>query len=189
MKLQIRLATCLFCAILLTSVSEASESDVRSIADRASDKSRLVFTSGWEKAEITQILEDFVDLYPDDRETVTSYEMVLAENGLFLIHFSSALNPSTFQFLVNYFHYPHRYDLSARVVVAVGLVELDETFESSMSGMGVFYVPENDQEFDEVYAKTEFDEIFRISFTNHFWVPKSESRAPPLVDKVLSWSK
>ena len=163
--------------------SQVTNSDLVTLLDEGN---RLIISRGWSERELSTIVSKFASLYPEEPSAVFVANFDHYDSKTSILAFPQEMSPRIFKFLVNYIYYPHDFDFDDRNISAVGLVILDETFESSMSGIGAFYVPKQDQEFDEVYVHTEFSENFRISFTNDLWVPLENYTVPKIVDEFMS---
>jgi hypothetical protein len=135
---------------------------------------------GWTRGELDQMLGDFRKGYdlPD-----TSDWTVEAKSGdIFTVAFPQDIQPKFFLFLVNYVRYPKNFDLANRLIGVLGRVVLTAAYgvpDPALIGkQAEIYVPADDDQYDEVYARVDHGAAYRISFTNLIWQPVREARAP-----------
>jgi hypothetical protein len=144
-----------------------------------------IIVSGWTGEELSKILTDFAEMYHDDLGHDFDYEACSHNKGSTQITFPHDIPAQEFSFLINYLQYPKDYDLKERSISAVGKARLSPDFHPPGKNLvgqnAVFYVPLNDQKYDQVYVRVG-EETFENSFAAHSWKKVTDSRIPPGVE-------
>jgi hypothetical protein len=139
--------------------AEQFETRVRTFTpDQKNDK--IILVSGWSEAEVRKIVADYF-AEGQDFGGPPAPEMVCANirRDCHRLTFPEDIDPDSFVYLVNQFHYPLYVASDNREIMAAGLATLNRDFEGipeSLAGQkAVFYVPENDEEHVVVYLQTD----------------------------------
>lgn len=138
-----------------------------------------IAVQGWRNDELRKILNDFCQKYGLDEDLMS---VETDDHGVSTVRFRSGIPADAFVFLVNYIHYPNDFDLGGRRISAIGNSVIEKQFGlpgAKFSGKRVtFYVPADDKEYDEIYARIDGAQYFRVPFTNLSWIPVSDPRMP-----------
>lgn len=142
-----------------------------------SERDVVVLVKGWQLNELAKILRDFERKYELDSGTLRAVD---AKDGTSRIMLVQPLSADRVLYLINYLHYPEGFDLAKRSPVALAVAHLVPAFGVTtpplLGGTAAFYVPENDTNYDEVYAHVDNGSAFRVSFTDLSWKAVGESR-------------
>jgi len=154
-------------------------------ADPHNDK--LIVVKGWNEAELRRIVDDFVA-----EGTFSSRPIIEISQRFereFRLTFPDDIPPFDCLSLVNYLNYPIDFDLGGRSIAALGKTTLTSDFqgipESLVGKKAVFYVPENDTDYDVVFLRAETGLTLEYSLSEQVWQPTNEARLSPEV-KMLS---
>ena len=143
------------------------------------ENDKLILVKGWNEDELRTILDDFVE---EDRSDSLPYKIEIHERheSLFNLAFPQDIHPMVFGFLVNYLAYPTNFDLSGRSIVVAGKTTLNLDFkgipQTFVGEKAIVYVPENDQDYDVVYLRTETGGSLAISFAEDVWRNVKDAR-------------
>ena len=150
---------------------------------------KLVLIEGWTESDLQRITDDFKKIY--EKDGYPAYEILRTDrgNGLWQLQFPSDIHPILFLFLINYFRYPSGFDGRDRKIEVLGRATFSDEFEMPADAKGraaLFYVPENDQDYDVVFARSESGQAFSISFTNMKWKPVTEPRMSSTLQALMA---
>jgi hypothetical protein len=141
------------------------------VPDPQNDK--IVVVKGWDENELRKIIADFISTYEHDGYPPYSIESQKRRELVFRLHFPKDIHPLLFAFLINYIGYPFELDLSNRSILVAGRTTLTQGFDgvdASLIGQkALLYLPENDQDYNIVYMRTESGSIFANSFSDLTW--------------------
>jgi hypothetical protein len=167
-----------FMAGLQTAVTQDKLMTASFVADPNNKTSLSV--RGWNRPELAKILTDFRRLY--DLPEASEWVIEEKSGDVFTVTFPRDIQPKLFLFLVNYCRYPKDLDLNGRSIGVLGRAVLTAAYgvpdDSLIGKEAEIYVPADDIEYDEVYARVERGEAYRIPFTNLIWKAASEARVP-----------
>jgi hypothetical protein len=173
---------------LFVSSSARSQTSKMLVYSPSPTNGKEVIESGWNSDQLGHILTDFQRSYRTSLGNDFSLDVRPRSDGAISIKFPHDIPPIIFTYLVNYVRYPRGFDLNARKMLVVGLCILSADFQAphqNLVGKNVlFYVPENDQAFNLVYAKLG-QETFEISFITGSWRKVNDSRLPPGIEMLL----
>ncbi|MDX6305549.1 MAG: hypothetical protein QOI77_2518 [Blastocatellia bacterium] len=155
--------------------------------DPNNDKTILI--QGWSEAELRQILDDFVE---EDLTVFAAFRIEIEkhlENASVLI-FPEDIHPAELVSLVNYLAYPINFVLNEREIVVAGKTTLNSDFDGlakSLEGKkAILYLPQNDEDHDVVYLRTESGMTLAKSLNEGVWRRVNDSRLPSAVES-LTW--
>ena len=144
--------------------ADVPEADRRPFApDPHNDKTIIV--SGWDEEDLNKALDDFMPRDPASSPP----RIAISERfeNLYYLTFPEDSPPSGFAALVNYLTYPIDLGSAERTVTVAGKATLNASFagipESLTGRKAIFYVPENDEDYDVVYLRTEAGDVFAHS--------------------------
>jgi hypothetical protein len=181
---------CILVAIALSrffmSWRVASVQDRRMTSAYVADPNNKLSLSvrGWNRTELDKILADFLKSY-DLPDASTMLRIEEKPGDILVVTFPRDIQPAQFFFLVNYIQYPKDFDLEQRSIGVLGHIVITPAFgppDTALVGKNAeIYVPADDDQYDEVYARVESGAAYRISFTNLIWQPAAEARMPATV--------
>ena len=142
---------------------------------------KTIMVSGWNEEELRKALDDFIE--EDTSGSPPKIDMHKRFESLYRLTFPEDIPASDFVALVNYFNYPIDLSLAGRTITVAGKATLNSAFEgiseSLMGKKAIFYVPENDEDYDVVYMRTEAGDVFAKSFNQEGgWRRVDDSRLP-----------
>lgn len=140
---------------------------------------------GWREAELTRLCADFAKSYDLKRFPIATEPL---DNGCLAIRFPHGIPAHVLEYLVNYIHYPKRLDPTGRDIIALGRRWIEQG-KSQPGGPAqaefvTYYVPEDDHEYDVVYARTDTGNVFAVSFAAEAWERVSAARFPRRAEVV-----
>lgn len=168
--------------------AEVPKADLPPFApDPHNDKTIMV--SGWNEEELNKALDDFMPQDPALSPPRISIHQRF--ENLYHLTFPEDIPPSGFAALVNYLTYPIDLGSAERTVTVAGKATLNASFagipESLTGRNAIFYVPENDEDYDVVYLRTEAGDVFANSFNQkRGWRRVDNPRLSAEV-KALTW--
>ena len=140
---------------------------------------KVIMVCGWNEDELRVMLDSFI---ARDNPDLPPYKIEVREqsDNCYRLTFPQDIYPSTFASLVNYLLYPNEFAMPDRSITVAGKTSLSSAFEAideSLIGQkAVIYVPDNDQDHDVVYMRTESGTNLAYSFQEAFWRPVKHSR-------------
>lgn len=158
------------------------------VADPNNDKAVLI--QGWNQDELRQILDDFVE---EDLSAFVAFRIEVQQRfeNSFALTFPEDIHPDEFQSLINYLACPINFDPAGRSVIVAGQTTLNADFDGLprlLEGKkAIFYLPENDDDYQLLYLQTESGENFAKSFNEGVWRKVRDARLSSAV-KSLVWS-
>ena len=162
---------------------ESSETDAPPfIPDPNNDK--IIYVSGWTEEELRPMVDDFIE----EGSLSPRIDLHKQHDTLYHLTFPEDIWACDFASLINYLNYSVKTESAGRSIAVGGRATLNSEFEgipkSLMGTKAIFYGPENNEEHDVVYLKTDAA-VFATSFLQgSSWEPVSESRLPANV-KIL----
>jgi len=153
-----------------------------------SNNDKIIMVTGWNEDELRKMLDDFIE---EDLSGAPPYKIDLAMRyeDSYRLTFPQDIHPALFTSLVNYLAYPIDFGLKERSVTIAGKTTLNSAFGVSESLMGekaIVYVPENDEDYDVVYMKTEAGAAFANSLDEMIWRPVNDARLSREVKMLIS---
>lgn len=134
---------------------------------------KVIFVKGWEQSEIEKIIYDFIEAYKDDGYPAYTIKPHKQSENLYHLTFPEDIHAQLFTFLVNYLAYPFDLDGSNRSIIICAKTTLSPGFEGIDSSLvekkAILYIPENDQDHDVVYMRTESGVNLANSFSEVKW--------------------
>jgi hypothetical protein len=125
------------------------------IADPNNDKA--INVSGWSEEELGKALDDFTA--HDTSGSRPKIDIQKRFENLFRLTFPEDFSVFDFIALVNYLNYPIDLASPEREITVAGTTTLNSAFagipESLRGKNAIFYVPEDDEDYDVVYLQTE----------------------------------
>jgi len=153
------------------------------------ENDKVVLVKGWNEVEIRKIIRDFMETYKNDGYPAYPIEPHKQSENLYRLTFPQDIHPLLFTFLVNYLAYPFDLDLKNRSIIVAGKTTLNSGFEgidSSLVGKkAILYIPENDQDHDVVYMRTESGVNLMNSFTELRWRRVNDARLANEVKSLI----
>ena len=144
------------------------------LGDFFSDRALLV--NGWSPEELAKVLGDFESKYKD---ALPSFRREVFSDGKTLrVSLPNDFPPDLLSFLVNYIHYPEKFDPKKRKIAAVGMSTLTREFDAPSAELGkkaFIYIPSGDSEYDLVYMRVG-EHTYAQSFTTMSWKRVEASR-------------
>lgn len=154
-------------------------------ADPHNDK--LIVVKGWNETELRRIVDDFVA--QDTFGSQPRIEIRKRFEREFRLSFPDDISPFDCLALVNYLNYPIDFDLGGSSIAVIGKTTLTSEFQgipqSLVGKKAVFYVPENDADYDVVFLRAETGLTLKYSLSEQVWQPTNEARLSPEV-RMLS---
>lgn len=149
-----------------------------------------VVVQGWQPNELRTILSQFDDKYDLRADTFTIEDQ---NSSTLRVRATKAIDADQIFFLVNYIMYPENFDLTHRMLNAVGKMKLsDETGVPPGAKRGQeawIYMPSGDRDYDVAYVTLDNGQTYRVSFTNMGWELVRDPRFPALVRDLIDESK
>ena len=128
------------------------------------NKDNLIIIKGGSYNDIKKALRQWIEIYSNDLETNIKFELFKTGNDSIMIAVDKKVNNEKFNFLVNYLCYPEGIDYKIKIE---GYTTAADTklFPKDLLNKKLFiYIPENDKEYDNVFAIAENNEVYRIDF-------------------------
>jgi len=114
--------------------------------------------------DIKKALLQWIELYTDDLTFEVIFELYKINDETFLIKVDKRIENEDFNYLVNYLCYPEDFDYTFNTQ-GYTVAKNKELYPSEIIGKKLqVYVPDDDKEYDIVYAQTEDHEIYKIEF-------------------------
>jgi hypothetical protein len=132
--------------------------------DPENDKTILV--AGWNEEELRQIVADFVE---EGRADLPKFKVEIQKRfeNSFRLTFPEDIPPLDFVSFINYLAYPIDFGLAGQSIVVAGKATLNLDFEGIPEALigkkAIFYLPEDDQDYDVVCMQTETGTILENS--------------------------
>lgn len=151
---------------------------------------KVIVVEGWNDAEIRKVISDFIRTYEDEGYPAYTIEPHKQSENLYRLSFPQDIHPQLFTFLVNYIAYPFDLDLTNRFIIVAGQTTLSPAFEgvgASLAGQkAILYIPENDEDHDVVYLRTESGVHLANSFTDVKWKTVNDARLSNQVKNLVA---
>lgn len=114
--------------------------------------------------DIKKALLQWIELYTEDLTFEVSFELYKIDIETYLISVDKRIENEDFNYLVNYLRYPEDFDYTFNTE-GYTVAKNKELYPREIIGKKLqIYVPDNDKEYDIVYAQTEDNEIYKIEF-------------------------
>jgi hypothetical protein len=164
------------------------------LTDRASftpnpENDKVILIQGWNEDEISQILNDFLEA---DATAFVAFriEMEKRLENSFALNFPEDIHPAEFLSLIGYLAYPNNFDTTGRAIIVAGKTTLNSDFDGlvrSLEGTrAVLYIPENDDDHDVLYLRTDSGVTLAKSSHEGAWRKVKDSRLSSAVES-LTW--
>lgn len=152
----------------------------------ANPKSVTLLVSGWTRAELEKIINEFASTYAlSDQD----FAVEILPESVLRIRLPVGIAADQIYFLVNYLNYPVGLNLNRKTISVACTVTLDDSFgipDQAVSGQrALIYVPANDSDYDLVHVQLASGQTYKIPFTDLRWSPIDDPRLPAAVE-VLS---
>jgi hypothetical protein len=148
-------------------------------SDPHNDKTIVV--KGWSETELRKIIDDFITQEPHSPRNIETHKRFDREWEL---RFPDDCRAFDFIAMINYLNYPLDVPTPEDVSI-LGKSTLTSDFqglpEEFIGTKAIFYVPEDDDDFDVVFVETENHANFRYSLSQQQWARVSHRRIPPQV--------
>lgn len=145
---------------------------------------KVLVVSGWNAEEMRKVVSDFTRLYGDQLPPNFDFEIATSGDAQ-RVTFPHDMPPWMFLYLVNYTHYPKAPDLAGHEIHVAGITTLSPDFELPAQDLygkrAVFYVPADDADYDNVYARVGA-QAWKISFKGTHWEAADDPRWPAALD-------
>src|SRR6266404_5959065 len=155
--------------------------------DPNNDKAILI--EGWNEEELSKILDDFVD---EDFSAFAAFHIELhrrRENS-FALTFPADVHPVEFLSLINCLARPVNFDPAGRSIIVAGKTTLNSDFDGlpkSIAGeKALLYLPENDEDYDVVFLRTESGVTLTKSFNQGVWRKVKDPRLSSAIRSLAS---
>ncbi len=110
--------------------------------------------------ELKQALNQWINLYEEDLNDDIKFKLIKIHSDEFVLKVDDSLDNERFFFLINYLKYPE--DIKYKVDVIGYTIGKDKNlFEANKL---LVYIPENDDEYDNVYVVMEDNSTFKVGF-------------------------
>lgn len=155
--------------------------------DPHNDKEIIV--SGWNEEDLSTALDDFIGQGASG--SPPKIGMQKRFENLYSLTFPEDIAASGFVALVNYLNYPIDLSLAGRTITVAGKATLNAAFAgmpgSLMGKTAIFYVPENDEDYDVVYLRTEAGDVFAKSLNQAGGWRRVDDPRISVEVKALTW--
>ena len=155
--------------------------------DPNNDKTILI--QGWSEEELRRILDDFVE---EDLTAFVAFRIELEKRleNSFVLTFPEDIHPAEFVSLINYLAYPFSFDADGRAIIVAGKTTLNSDFDGLVKSLegkkAILYLPQNDENHDEVYLHTKSGMTLAKSFNKGVWRKVKDPRLSNAVES-LTW--
>jgi hypothetical protein len=168
--------------------AEAQETDPSPfMPDPNNDKTILI--QSWSEEELRRILDDFVE---EDLTAFAAFRIEIEKHleNSFVLTFPEDIHPAEFVSLINYLAYPFSLDAGGRAIIVAGKTTLNSDFDGLVKSLegnkAIFYLPQDDEDYDVVYLRTESGMTLAKSLSEGVWRKVKEPRLPSAVES-LTW--
>ena len=124
----------------------------------------LIIIKGGSHNYIKKALKQWIELYSNDLVTDIKFELYKTGQESHLIVADKRLNNEKFNFLVNYLRYPEGIDYKICIDGYITAIDTKLFPKSLLNKNLLIYISEDDKEFDNVFAATEDNEVYKIDF-------------------------
>ena len=150
---------------------------------------KAIMVSGWNQEELSKALDDFTG--QDTPGSPPKIDIHKRFENLYRLSFPEDISALDFVALVNYLNYPIDVGSPEREITVAGKTTLNSGFEGIPDSLwgktAIFYVAENDEDYDVVYLQTEAGDAFANSFNQEGgWRRVDDPRLPGEV-MALTW--
>jgi hypothetical protein len=129
----------------------------------ASGHHKVIQVKGVREFELHRMLSGFSQLYPGDNIVRISSRTLGSDDHVLCI--SDEMDLERFFYLVNYLVYPRELNVRLEVIGWATLRNGDALLpDLGIEKKAMFYIPEEDKEFDNVYMTTEDNIGYKLSF-------------------------
>lgn len=171
--------------------AEISNADLQPFAPDP-DNDKVIIVSGWNQDELSKALDDFTGQNMSGRPTrIAIHERF---ENLYYLTFPEDISVFNFVAMVNYLNYPIDIGSPERKIAVAGKTTLDSAFahlpDSCRGESAIFYVPDNDEDYDLVHMQSETGVTFAISFNQgRGWRRVDDPRLPAQVKALTLLSE
>jgi len=134
-----------------------------------------IFIEGCSYSDIKKALNQWIDLYADDFETIQKFELFNTGDVNHIIKADDKLPNNQFNYLVNYLKYPENIDYKINIK-AYTKVSSPTPFPKERKGEEIMiFIPESDNEYDNVYWVGKDNNVWKTDFggkTTHAKIQK-----------------
>src|SRR6185437_8488927 len=139
---------------------------------------KLIIARGWNETEIHRIINDFI---AENSGLPFEVEINKRFEREFCVSFPQDILSFDYLALINYLNYP--IDVPAgQPIDVIGKATLTSNFQgipqSLIGKQGLFYIPDNDHDFDLVFVDTATPSTLKFSLSEQVWQPVNNSRMP-----------
>ncbi len=120
----------------------------------------LITVNGGAYTNVKKALRQWLQLYTDDLADGLLFELYRNGRGNHIIQTDGRLGDDHFFYLVNYLAYPEGIEYQVEVVGYI----IPKDKKELMNQQVMVYIPENNEDGDNVYATTEDNKAFKIDF-------------------------
>jgi hypothetical protein len=150
---------------------------------------KTIMVSGWNQEELGKALDDFTG--PDRSGSPPKIDIYKRSENLYRLTFPEDISAFDFVALVNYLNYPIDVGSPERKITVAGKTTLNSAFvgipDSLWGKNAIFYVPEDDEDYDVVHMQTEAGDAFANSLNQEGgWRRVDDPRLSGEV-KALTW--
>jgi hypothetical protein len=154
------------------------------VPDPHNDK--IICVSGWGEDELRTMVNNFID----EGTLAARIDLEKLPDANFCLNFPDDIPAREFVSLINYLNYPVNVEPTAKPIAIGGKATLNSEFQgipkSLVGKKAIFYTPENDEDHDVVYLKTE-ESAFATSFSHDDrWEQVNDPRLSPSVGLLTS---
>lgn len=143
-------------------------------ADPHNDK--VIIVKGWDEIELHRILDDFIR---ENELPKIKIDIDKRFEKEFRLTFPDDIHPLHYMALINYLNYPIDLDPGKRLLAVLGKATLTSEFhgvpDRLVGKKAVFYVPEDDDDYQVVSVEVETGTTLTYSFSEQVWLVNNRS--------------
>jgi hypothetical protein len=124
----------------------------------------LIIIKGGLYADIKKALRQWIEFYSRDLDTNIKFEFFKVENDNYIIQVDKRVKNEKFNFLVNYLCYPEGIKYKIKIEAYTTAFDSKLYPQNILNKRLLIFIHDNDQEFDNVFAVTEDNEVYKIDF-------------------------
>ena len=117
--------------------------------------------------KIKKALNQWLNLYSDDLDNDFSFELYNNGNEEYILNVASCLDNEKFNYLVNYLYYPNGIQYKVNIEGFTTATDSKLFPKEHLNKRLLIYIPETDNEGDNVYAVTSNNDHLKIDFGGH----------------------
>lgn len=180
MKLILLLVGVLVLVIIIKIRTPKSNKAKQGIPDKQSDKKssiendKVILIEGADFNDIKKALEQFCNTY-NRKKTVAIVHLIKMKDDVSSIIFPYNISFDIFCYFVNYLYYPEDIFYEAKITAWCTTLDTDSWMTEKIAGKKVMlFIPENDNEYDNVYLTTEDNIGYKLGFAYGGWSELAE---------------